>query len=169
MYSSFEKGTFRYPAFSSSGLFFGFQPFGLPNRIIGNNQLYGVQNHHDTRSFLVQILSGTEFQMGNVNKVFPFSNPNTVGKIPDGIGCIASSSKSRNGGHSRVVPSLYHFILYQFQQFSFAYHRVTQVSPANSLCLGRNFLGRTPGPKPIVKFPMGQNSKVQNEWDTCSR
>jgi len=83
----------------------GFKLFGLPFRIICDHHFERFKHRHHARRRFVELFTNRIFEHPHVNGAVKFGDADLVTKIANGRGRVTSPAKSRDCGHSRVIPA----------------------------------------------------------------
>ena len=97
---------------------------GLTLGVVGDGQLDGLQNCHDTLGGLVQILTQAEIQECQRNGVGALGDTDTLAEIADGGGGVATAAQTAQGGHTGIIPAGNHIGLHQVSQLALAEYGV---------------------------------------------
>ena len=113
------------------------EPFHLAFGPVGDGELDGVLHHHVAVGALIEVLTDTPLQELDIHELVPLGNANLVTEHLEGIGGIAATAHTAEGGHAGVVPAAHKALLHQFQQLALAHERIGEVQAGELVLMGR--------------------------------
>ena len=102
---------------------------GFAFGVVGDGQLYGLQDSHHALGGLVQIFPEAEVQESQRNGIVGFGHAHPFTEVADGSGGKASSAHAAEGGHPGVIPAVHIALLHQRPQITLAQHGVVDAQP----------------------------------------
>ena len=126
------------------------QIFYLAFRIIGDHQFDRIQDRHHTRLRHLQIFTDTIFKHRIIYRTIALWYTGKFHKLTDGWSRKSTAAKCCDGDKTRIIPSVYHAIFYQFLNISFSGNYIGQIH----LC-------KFDLPRRYFKFTLAYNPVIQ--------
>ena len=109
------------------GVVHGLHHLDLVFRVVGQYNLYWIENCHDARGDCVQVFANAVFQNRYVNRAVETGNSDSIAEQPQAFGCEATAPQAADGWHARIVPAFDMFFLHELQQLALTHHGVAQI------------------------------------------
>lgn len=134
---TFEKGTCRVPAVSSSGLFTAVNSSVWPSGVVGDRHLQRIEHGHAALCDLVEVLAHAVLQFSQVDHVVALGHAHHFGEVAHRGRCVALAAQGADRRHAGVVPAHHGAFLHQFEQFALRHHRIGEVQPREFVLVRR--------------------------------
>ena len=99
-------------------------------RIVVDDQFDRVEDAHDSRRHLVEMLASRLFEPHHLNSTVELCDPDPLAECADGLRSVAASTQTADRRHPRIVPASHEVAFDQFEEFPLAHHHVVEVQPS---------------------------------------
>ncbi|MNC04137.1 hypothetical protein D3C75_515700 [compost metagenome] len=101
--------------------------FNFALREVFNDNFYRIQNRHRTRRVLVQVVTDTRFQGSHFNGVVLLGHTNALTEFTNRSGSVTTTTQTRDGRHTWVIPTLYNLLSHQLVQLALGHDGVFEI------------------------------------------
>ena len=86
--------------------------------VVGNNNLYWVEDCADADGAGVKIIANGTLEKGHVVKGINLGITNLIDELDDTFWAVTTTAETADSRHAGIVPTAYHTVLYQCQQIT---------------------------------------------------